>query len=556
MADSSYVPAAPARGKGLPLLAVAALGAALGCTQIAALDLPLAIANGSRVLGGAPVPRTNDWVWPFPGYPCVHDKWGFDLLVAATDRAFGTAGLQSLQIAFGAALAALLFALARRETTPWRAAGLAALGVTMTSFRLFLRAEWISYLGAGAALWLLPGIVAKRRAHEIAFLAMVPVWAACHLYWFLGPIVVLVAAAAVRSARTALVGAAGVLAAAVSPFGFENVLHPARVTLQLEGTELRSALVEMRNPFATDTPWSFFHVLALVLALWGAAAVVAFVRAKRWRDAVLVLVWLALSLPIERNIAMLGIVVPLLAAAPLGAFVAQAAPWTGLAGPVAAACVAFGVPSFLAGRLPGFGWEDDMFPRALVAKLPESSRRERYVNDFSIGSFLDAARGGSFIDGNTHGYPPDFYALYLRARTGDVTVAEIDARWPNDGWMLRHNRNTTRDFVLGLFLDGDYAPVAWDGVATLFQKTSAPEEADAAWRRWLAEAYLPAARDWYPDDATVAAAAGAGPGAAQRAVVMNPWSPKRYLELAHEYERAGDGVRAGRCLRWASRLPQ
>ena len=556
MTASSYGPAAPPRGNALPLAAVIALGAALGCTQIASLDLPLALANGARTLDTGAVSRTNDWLWTFPGYPCVHDKWGFDVLVAAADRAGGTAALQGLQLAFGAAMGAVLFALARRAESPWRAAGVAALGLAMLSFRLFLRAEWISFLGAGATLWLLPGILARRRAHEIAFVAMMPVWAACHLYWFLGPLVVLVAAATGRSGRTALVGAFGVLAAAASPFGFENVLHPVRVAVQLESTEMRGLISEMRFPFGTDVPWSFFHVLALALVLWSAAAVAAFVRARNWRDAVLVAIWLALSSHIERNIALLGIVVPLLATAPLGALVTRVVPWFGLAGPVTAACVALGQEPFLAGRLPGFGWEEDMFPSALVARLDPATRGEKYVNDFSIGSFLDQARGGSFIDGNTHGYPNDFYALVERSTDGSVAIEEIDAKFPNDGWLVRHNRSTTRDWIVGLFVNGDYAPVVWDGVATLFKKTNSPEDADHAWRRWLADEYLPRARPWFGDDDAVAAAVRGDPNASRHAVVLAPWSAKWYLELAHDYERTGDGVRAGRCLRWASRLPK
>lgn len=546
----------PPAGKALPLLAALALGAALGCTQIAALDLPLALANGARTLESGVVPRTNDWVWPFPGYPCVHDKWGFDVLVAAADRLGGAAALQALQLAFGAAMGALLLSLARRSETGWRAAGIAALGLTMVSFRLFLRAEWISFLGAGATLWLLPGILARRRAHEIAFVAMVPVWAACHLYWFLGPLVVLVAAAAARSTRTAVVGAAGFAAAAASPFGFDNVLHPFRIALQLESTELRADIVEMRFPFGLDAPWSFFHVLALVLTLSGVAAIVAFVRARNWRHALLVGVFLALSCRIERNIALLGIAVPLIATAPLGARLARALPWTGLAGPVAAACVALGCGPFLVGRLPGFDWEEDMFPRALVARLGPSTLAEKYVNDFSIGSFLDQARGSSFIDGNTHGYPQDFYALVESSIEGTVAIEEIDTRWPNDGWLVRDNRSTTREWILGLFINGDYAPVAWDGVATLFKKTASPEDADAAWRKWLAEEYLAYARPWFADDAEVEAAVRGDPNAARRAVVLAPWTAKWYGALAHEYQSAGDNVRAGRCLRWASRIPR
>ena len=132
----------------------------------------------------------------------------------------------------------------------------------------------------------------------------------------------------------------------------------------------------------------------------------------------------------------------------------------------------------------------------------------------------------------------------------------LPCRYPNAGWLVRHNRSTTREWIIGLFVNGDYAPVAWDGVATLFKKTASPEDADDAWRRWLAGEYLPRARPWFADDADVEAAVRGAPNAAQRAVVLNPWSARWYLAMAHDYQREGDGARAGRCLRWASRLPK
>lgn len=533
------------------------LGGAFGMTKIASLDLPLALANGHRLLSDGTITRTNVWSWANPGFAFVADKWGFDLLVSAADAVAGVAGLHAVTILSGAAMAAVLVALCRRSTDGWRAAGLAALGTTMLAYRLFLRAEWMSYLFAGATLLLLPGLLARRRRSEIAFLALVPVAAACHPYWFLGPLLVVVAAAAARNARTFLVGLAGVAAAAVSPFGIDNVLHPLRLAGQVADAEITAAVGELRAPFSAGAPVTSFHVLAVALAIASAAAVVALVRARRWSDAAVLATLVAVSVRFDRNLAMLGLAVPLVAAAPIAPRVRNAMSAAGGIGVVTLVCAALGVAPFLAGREPGFGWQEGLFPTRLAAALGPSRPGARYVNDLSIGSCLVRTRGEAFIDGNTHGFPAGFLAEYRRALTGEIGVDVIDAKHPNDGWVLRHNVPTTRSMILGLFLGGDYAPAEWDGVATRFARMpDDPETADRRWRRWLGEVYLPSALDWFPSDDECMLATKADPDWGRRAAVLCPWRARYYDEMVRRFTETGDTVRAARCLRYASRFPR
>ncbi len=557
MSESSYATGQPRGRNALAFAAVLLLGGAFGLTKLASLDLPLALANGHRVLGGGGIPRTNVASWVRPDFPYVNDKWGFDVLVSAADAALGDAGLHALTILLGAAMAALLFALCRRSSDGWRAAGLAALGSTMLGYRLFLRAEWMSYLFVAATLLLLPGLLARERRSEIAFLALVPVAAACHPYWFLGPVIVLVAAAAERSARTFVAGLAGVAVAAISPFGFDNVLHPFRVAGQVAGTELTDAIGELRAPFAAGAPVTCFHVLAIALVIASVAAIVAHLRARRWSDAAVLATLVAVSARFDRNLAMLGLAVPLVAAAPIAPRLRAALCVAGAFGVVTLVCAAMGVTAFLAGREPGFGWQDGLFPARLAASLGPSRAGARYVNDLSIGSFLVRARGEAFIDGNTHGYPREFLAEYRRALTGEIGVEVLDAAYPNDGWVLRHNAPTTREMILGLFLGGDHAPIEWDDVATRFARMpDDPEAADRRWRRWLSEAYLPAALEWFPSDEECRFATKADPDWGRRAAVLCPWRVRYYDEMVRRFTETGDTVAAARCLRYASRFPR
>ncbi len=549
------------------LLGVLALGALLGCTRLGSLDLPLMLANGERILADGAIPRANVFSWANPDHPYLNDKWGFMVLVATVERLGGVPGLALLKATFGAAMAVLLHVLCRRHVAPLSAAGLALVGVTMLSYRLHLRAEWLSYLGTAATLALLPAIVAGSRRASIAQVALIPLWAACHGYWVLGPLLILVAAAAARSWRVAGLAAAAAAAAAISPFGLDNLAHPVRVLLGLSSGPVGDAISELRAPLTGGAPFTFFHALAgalLILALISAA------RAARSKDvatAALLVVLAGVAVRIDRNLALLGLVTPLAAIA--GGRLVRLAAWLGpVCVIVAIGGTLLGEPRIAVDRQFGFGRHEGRFPDAVIASLDPAWTDERYVNDLSIGSYLVRARGTAFIDGNTEGYPGDFLARYRRVLSGEESVAGLDADFPNDGWLLRTSARTTRVLVLGLFLDGTAAPVRSDGVATLFRRGVEPEEADRLWGAWLADEYVPAARAWFDapidalDRAREVSGARTGPdevgvqeiGVLRLALVHSPWHGPFYASLASLYSARNDRTNAARCREYARRL--
>ena len=68
----------------------------------------------------------------------------------------------------------------------------------------------------------------------------------------------------------------------------------------------------------------------------------------------------------------------------------------------------------------------------------------------------------------------------------------------------------------------DYAPAAWDDVATLFRKESDPDRADVRWRKWLRGIYLPVALAWFPSDDDCMLATKADPDWGRKAAVLCP----------------------------------
>jgi hypothetical protein len=512
------------------------------------------LANGERILADGAIPRTNVFSWVHPDHAYLNDKWGFMVLVAAVERVGGAAGLGVLKMALGGALAGLLQALARRSLPPWRAAGVACLAITMLSYRLHLRAEWVSYLGVAATLLLLPGVLAGRRRAFLLQLALIPLWAACHGYWVLGPLLVGAAAVGARSWRGAATALGCAAMAVVSPYGVGNVLHPFRV-LGSVGGPLAEAVTEMRAPFSGDAPVTFFHVLAVLLTLVAGAALLREARAGRLERALVIAVLVAVAWKLDRNLGIVGLTVPLAAsAAPaLGA----ALPWGGWLALVAIGGTAAGVPRIAGDRQLGIGEHPGRFPAELLRRMPEEWAGERYVNDFSLGSWLVRARGTAFIDGNAEGYPPEFLARYRRLLSGEESAQALEDELSPDGWLLRTSAAHTRVLVLWLFVTGRHAPAAWDDVATLFRPQPDPEAGDAAWRAWLQQAYLPRASSWFvPAAEAEAAARAAAPGAGELAILrasveQAPWEPALYRRMADEYARRGDLRNAARCRRWA-----
>lgn len=536
----------------------AAAGAALGCVRMTSFDLPLMVACGERVLATGRVPETNPYHWPHPGHAWLDDKWGFGVLCAAFDGIGGGAALTALNALLGALAGLLLHALARRRASPWTALGIALAATTALSYRSMLRAEWISILGVGWTLLHLEGVLAGRARNVIATVAAIPLWAACHVYWFIAP-AVLVAAAVLRpSVRAAVCAMLCVAAAAVSPYGLANVLHPFHVAAT--APELAESITELRLPFSGG-PVTFFHVLATALAVFCAVRATADWRAGRRAEAGITAALVVLAFRYDRNLAFTGIAA-VWTAAPRREDADRARhAWPGAAAVVAVAGLACGVPWLTAERRAGAGWDETALPVRLAASLPPETRGMRWVNDFSVGSFLDRVHGSSFIDGNTHGWPLEHFAFYRRALEGTVGVAEVDRRFPNDGWFLRTSSPTTRVLVVGLLLEGDYAPTDWDEVATLFRPVPDPEAADALWRRWLSERYLPVARAWFPKPSEILGPSGALPAqddvdAWRRLLAQSPWERAFLDGLRRACDLRRDDRQAARVWRIRRRLPE
>ncbi|MCE9634613.1 MAG: hypothetical protein K8T90_02820 [Planctomycetes bacterium] len=541
----------------------ALLGALLAGVRMTSFDLPLMIASGDRLLTTGEIPHTNPFHWPNPGFAWLDDKWGFGLLCSGANRVAGGAGLTLLNVVLGAAAGLLLYAVARRRSGAWYASGLAVVGVSVLSYRSMLRAEWISYLGVAWTLLHLDGVVAGDRRRIALVLAAMPIWAACHVYWFLGPVVIVAASIAAPIAawswKGAVTGLAAAAAAALSPYGVANVLHPFRILTQQGSTGLSDAIVELRVPFVSGGPFTFFHLLAAIAAAQVLVWTVTSWRGGRRGNAVVSFVLAAVALRYDRNLAFIGVAYVFAApTAPEGSE-ERTASWQGwIAVPLVVGHLA-GAAWFAPERRAGFGWDERAFPFDLVAAEPVAGKR--FANDLSIGSFLDWKAGASFVDGNTHGYPDDHFALYRKALEGSITVHDVDRAFANDGWFLRTSAPHTRVLVVGLLLEGDYAPVAHDAVATLFRPVDDPERADALWKAWLRDVYLPVGRTWFasPDAALASVPGGAAPAKDdtltwRRLVAASPLHRPFLDGLRAAYDARGETVQAARVWRLARRL--
>lgn len=462
---------------------VVVAGASLGCTHLRSLDLPLARAAGARILRDGHVPRHNVFSWVHRDHPYVNDKWGFMALVASAENLTGVRGLVALKVLLAAAMGWLLWSIVPRKLPAASRAGCALTGLAVLAYRLALRPEWISYLGTALTLLLVLRARERRARPWEGFLLvpLVPVWAASHLYWFLGPAILCVDGLLGRRPRHLVAAVLAVPAAAVSPFGWRNLGHVGGILGGLG--PLQPGIMELRTPFL-EGPWSWHHVAALGLL---APALASFGTALRHRDgsrAGLLACCIVAGLSVDRNLALLGFTAPLAvwsSGAPVGG---RAWRWAGLAVVPALVLPVTGPTALAGGRTVGFGVPPGLFPEELAASLPPRDAA-RYVNDLSIGSYLVLARGEAFIDGNTSGYPPGFFARYRSWLRGELTIRAMDRLYEHQGYLLRHGGRHLVNVLAALFLDGRYVPVRHDVVATLFAERPAGEETARTWRLWF-----------------------------------------------------------------------
>ena len=393
------------------------------------------LAAGDWIIAHGTVPYADLFSYTFAGAPWVAHEWLSEVLMAASFRVAGWSGVLVLT-ALAAALA--LFQLAR-HLGRWLPAGPSLLLLLLAGFcvtPLLLARPHILALPVLEA-WVAGLFIARSdgRTPSWRLLPIMCLWANLHGGFILGLFLVvplaLEAALAERTAwRTVLARWGGFLlaataAAVLTPHGWAGLLFPFQLISMAALEEYSS---EWQPPFFAQ-----MQPLELVLI---AGLYVALTRGARLPPVRLLLLlgFLHMSLHHTRHQVLVGIVVPLLLAEPLGAAVAPDP-------------AAFGGNRWRAGGLAAMAglvmvrlllpvtWIDRAAaPSSALAHVPPALAAKPVLNAAGFGGYLIYSHVRPFIDGRAEVYGDAFISQYVAASTAkkaalETALRDFDIRW-------------------------------------------------------------------------------------------------------------------------------
>lgn len=313
--------ARPGPDIGWVLGAVAALvGAIIGMGTIHDNSFLTHLATGRLILADGGVPRVDPYSFTAAGEPWVVQSWLASTIYAAVEELAGFAGLRLLGGVLCGAIGVALWHLTARSRSVVVRSVVTLAALAIASEMLPERPLLFGLLGFALVLLALDGRIDPRWLVPVGW-----VWVNTHGSFPFAVVLVALVAVGRRLDEGAWgpevrVGAwtvAGVAVGVANPLGLRLLLYP---TLLAQRTEAFRAVAEWKPP-----DYSLWYQVAVAVALVLTVAVVA-LRARRWRDALPLVVFAGLGLTSARNLVVLLVVlVPIAAGAlpPVGPAVAD-----------------------------------------------------------------------------------------------------------------------------------------------------------------------------------------------------------------------------------------
>lgn len=448
------------------LVVLATLLAVLGHSLLGDGDTLWHLATAERVLATGQLPSVDPFSYTRAGEPWIAKEWLGQLVLLAAARAAGWAGVVGLTATAAAAAFALLAARLREHWQPRAVVVAVGLAFVLSAPHLLARPHVLALPLAVAWLAALVRAVDRRLGPPWWTLGLLLVWVNLHAGASLGLVVAAVVAVEAcvdvadddrRELSAAIRRWAGFLAAAaavvcVTPYGPRSLL----VTVDVLG--LGPALSVIPEWQAQD--FSSVGAFEVVLLAVVGGALVAGLRLAPLR-AVLLLGLLHLALSSVRNGELLGLLGPLVVAAPL----ARQVPWfaADAAGPATATSApeATGATAGARGRARGTLTAAGAVVAVLVAvtllattlrPAPPAVLRpvaaiaavhevgsQRLLHEYGFGGGLIAEGVHTFVDGRTELFGGPFVARHAAAlELEDVGLLEqLLVEWRIDATMLR-----------------------------------------------------------------------------------------------------------------------
>lgn len=407
-------------------------------------DIFWQIRMGQWIVEHGALPHTDVYSFTKAGAPWISSSWLSQVLFAKAYAAGGWSGVVVLAaLAIAATFALLVHALCRL-VSPVHASVAGCVALALAAPHLVARPHVVAL--PVMVTWMAALIAASERRRPPSFwlLPLMTLWANLHGGFILGLALiapVLLDAlwnADVRqryrlAARWIVFGLAALLAACVTPYGWESLLAAKSI---VDLGPLLPLIAEWAQPsFARFSVFEGVILLGIGVALWRGVTLPP-------PRILLVLLFLHMALGHVRNIEVFALLTPLVLAAPLmqqfgtrDGRAAQASRRNGFALVVAvplAAMIIAGVVSSLR-----FRPNAETMPVAAVAAL-KRHQAARVFNDYDFGGYLIWAGVAPFVDGRTELYGRQFGAEVFAAqslRRPDLLLSLLD-RYRIDSTLL------------------------------------------------------------------------------------------------------------------------
>jgi hypothetical protein len=502
------------------------------------------LAAGRWMLDHGELLRHDPFRFTSGGAAWVDHEWGFQLLVAAVERAGGIPAIVAARAALLAALAALLWTLARRRGAPAAAAAAITLVVTLgVRGRFFVRPEVASICLLAVLLALLEAGRGGRRYSLAAVPLLAVVWVNLHPGALVAPMVVLAYLVGWRSSSrrgnassSGPRGASTIAAdAATAPWAARRPDQPGWLTVF--GLPAATLLALLANPWgwhlfavplristalaaieATNPDWSpLWRAPRPGFVLWMALLVALFATLRRrglsvdLPNALVIGVLAVLGVAGVRHQPLAWVASGPWAAAAVASLANSGARWRlARLAPATLAWLACGLavawciappsrgPLRPRGSPPRFGTgiQPGLFPAAAVDRVRELPGLGNLYNDVAFGGYLAWRMFPPrqvFVDSRNE-LAPELLVELSAARRDSRRWQALLERWAIDGAIVRYDDRPLPVFSGGgrkehtisalWFPREQFALVHWDDVAMLFVRRRPDREAFLARREY------------------------------------------------------------------------
>ena len=418
------VPSALAVGTGCYLLLLA-----VGRGLLNDPDTYWQIVLGDWIVAHRQVPHVDTFSATLAGTPWISSQWLAQVLFAQAYDVTGWAGVVVLTAAAIALAQGLLTRLLLERLAIAPALVLSAGGLVLASPHLLARPHALALPVMVAWIGGLIRALDERAAPPFVLLPLMTLWANLHGgftfgIFFIAPVALeaLWNAAPAERTRVALhwagFGLLAVIAACITPYGPQSIL----VTRRILGLGQALALINEWRPrdFSKVGTFELCLLVSVGFALYRGLTM----------PPIRILVLLGLlhmALSHNRNCEMLGLLAPLVVAAPLASQLGpreiEPAERRNAAWPVALALVlALGAASIVMAKTVDYQPNPLLTPARAVAAL-KAAGKTHILNSYHFGAYLIASGVAPFIDGRTELYGETFFMRHNRA----INLQDVDA---------------------------------------------------------------------------------------------------------------------------------